>query len=236
MKTAILVVGHVRTWSECKNNFIDAFQHLVPDVFVSTYDLQYNYHPAQQKWMMNELDSYLSVNQIQSLFSGVNLIGLDVESINEVLTEYQLNRNTIHNNFQDEMHTYLQCRKIKRAVELMKESEIRQSIKYDAIIKIRADIHHNIFTHDIKDTNVIISDGNVFPNDVIIAASRDNFIKISEFIMSEFFQPTFYDSHLKAPHNLFLRAFEHVGVKIEEKHIMNYVIRKTGIQYYDKIK
>jgi len=236
MRTAILIIGHVRTWSECRDNFIDAFRHLNPDVFVSTYDLKFNYHPAQQGWMAGQSDSYMSDGEIISLFSGINLIGLDVEDIRKVVNEYEFIKSDLNPNFQTEMNTYLQYKKIKRAIEMLKMVEEQNGYKYDTIIKIRSDIHHNKFEYQIDDKHVIISDGNVFPNDVIFAMSRDNFIKVSDFFVSEFYNPIYSDSHLKAPHNLLLRGFEYIGVDVLEKNLMKYVVRKTGKQYYNNIK
>jgi len=232
MKTAILVIGHIRTWLECKDNFIDSFQHLNPDVFVSTYDLQYNYHPAQQHWMAGEEDKYLSDEEIRGLFNHINLIGLDIESVQAVIDDHERIKSTMHINFRNEAHTYFQCRKISRGTDLITNAEVSNNRLYDSVIKIRADINHNGFNYTITEQNVIISDGNVFPNDVIIAASRNNFIKISDFLQSEFYNPIYVDSHLMAPHNLFLRAFEHFGLTIEQKYLMNYVMRRTGKHYY----
>lgn len=232
MKTAILIIGHIRTWSECKNNFIESFQHLNPDVFVSTYDLQYNYHPAQQHWMGGDTDRYLSVEELTGLFNHINLIDIDIENVQAVIGDYEKIRHSMHVNFRNEAHTYFQCRKISRGMELIKNAEVKNNRQYDLVIKIRSDINHNGFNYQITEQNVIISDGNVFPNDVIIAVSRNNFIKISDFLQSEFYNPVYADSHLVAPHNLFLRAFEHFGLTIEQKYLMNYVMRKTGKHYY----
>jgi len=138
--------------------------------------------------------------------------------------------------FNDETNTYLQYKKIKRAIEMLKMYEEQCGFKYDNIIKIRADIHHNKFEYEIDDKSVIISDGNVFPNDVIFGMTRDNFIKLSDFFISEFHNPVYADSHLKAPHNLLLRGFEHIGVGILEKNIMKYVVRKIGKHYYNNIR
>lgn len=236
MRTAILIIGHIRTWGECVNNFKESFGHLNPDVFLSTYDLQYNYHPAQMSWMGGSGDSYLSYEDVISLFENVNLVAIDFEEIRNVLNEYEEIRPTLNINFQNEMNTYLQYRKIKRAVDTLKKIEEINSYKYDNVIKIRADIHHNKFEYEISESSVIISDGNVFPNDVIFAMSRNKFIDVSEFFISEFYNPIYTDSHLKAPHNLLLKGFEHVNVEIVQKNLMKYVLRKAGKHYYDNVK
>lgn len=236
MRTAILIIGHIRTWEDCVNNFNESFGHLNPDIFVSTYDLRYNYHPAQMSWMGGSGDSYISYDDVKSLFKNINLVEVDFENIQDVLNEYQEIRPTLNSNFQNEMTTYLQYRKIKRAVDILKKVEETNSYKYDIIIKIRADIHHNKFEYEVDENSVIISDGNVFPNDVIFAMNRNKFIEASDFFISEFYNPIYADSHLKAPHTLLLKAFHHIGVEIIQKNLMRYVLRKTGKHYYDNIK
>jgi hypothetical protein len=236
MRTAILIIGHIRTWTDCIDNFKESFEHLNPDIFVSTYDLQYNYHPTQNGWMGGASDSHLTYDEIISLFKNINLVQLDLENIQDVLNQYELIKPKLNSNFQNEVNTYLQYRKIQRAVDILKKVEDKNSYKYDNIIKIRTDVHHNKFEYEICENSVLISDGNVFPNDVIFAMKRDKFLDISEFFISECYNPIYTDSHLKSPHNLLLRGFEHVGVEIQQKNLMDCVIRKTGKHYYHNIK
>ena len=236
MKTAILIVGHIRTWPDCKDNFLEAFGHLNPDVFVSTYDLRYNYHPAQRHWMGLSSDEYLSEEEIHSFFDGINLIHLDVEEIDSVLEEYKTEKRNIDKRFQEETNTFLQYRKLFRCLKFMLEQEEKLDILYDNVIKIRADILHNKFDYEINESEVIISSGNVFPNDVILATTRDKFIEIIAFILKEFYIPVCDDSHLKAPHNLLLCSFMHSNLDVMMADLMDCVIRKTGKQYYHDIK
>ena len=234
MKTAILIVGHIRTWEKCKDNFIESFGHLNADIFLTTYDLQYNYHTAQKaNWMVGQSDLFLSKEEILNLFEGINLVGIDYENIDIALKDYEIVFEHLNEKFKPELHTILQCRKIIRGVDLILENESRLNQKYDSIIKIRSDIHHNLFDYEIDDSNVIISNKNVFPNDVMIASNRDNFIKMTNFLKNEFFNPIYEDSHLNAPHNLFLRAFNYCDLKIEQKDSMKYVVRISGIQNYN---
>lgn len=233
MKVAIVIVGHMRTWLNCKSNFIESFNHLNPDVFVSTYDVQYNYHPAQSHWMGGTADAFLKSDEILSWFTDINLVKLDVEHLNDVVGEYNLIRRELHPNFQNDMNTVLQYRKLNRVLKLMMQSE--DSGKYDIVIKIRSDVHHKKFDYVIKDNSLIVSAGNVFPNDVIFAAYRDNFVNLVDFIVSEFKNPRYVDSHVRAPHNLLLRACEYCKLDINKVESMEYVIRKTGNHYYNNI-
>lgn len=236
MRTAILIVGHIRTWEHCKDNFIASFGHLYPDVFVSTYDLQYNYHPAQQHWMQSSKDTYLTRDQINSFFEGINLISLDVEELASVMESYVTEVNQLNKNFKEETHTYLQYRKLQRCLSMMLDQEQTNGFEYDAVIKIRADILHNKFDYTVNDTEVIISSGNVFPNDVIIATTRTKFLKIVDFLQKEFYNPVCDGSHLKAPHNLLLCSFMYSNLDIAQANLMDCVVRKTGKQYYHDIQ
>jgi hypothetical protein len=235
MKVAILIVGHIRTWKECKNNFLESFIHLNPDVFVSTYDLQYNYHPAGRHWMGNTPDEYLLSDEIKNLFNDINLIDIEVEKIENVLNIYENDKQYLHFNFQEDQHTVLQYRKINKALELMKQNEIKNAFEYDAVIKIRSDIYHKKFQFDIPENSVTVSSKNVFPNDILIASKREVFIKLFEFINAEFYNQTYTDSHLRPPHNLLLCSCKHYNFDINTVDMMDYVVRKTGRNYYTDI-
>lgn len=233
MKVAILIAGHIRTWEECKSNFINSFSHLNPDVIVSTYDLQYNYHPAQRGWMGESPDNILTKNEIVKLFDGVNLKGLDIESIQSVTDEYEKNKNDLHPNFRDEPHSFFQCRKMKQLTKLIEMVETENRYKYDVIIKLRSDIPYSKFEYSLNDNDVIIAGRNVFPNDVIIATKRDNFFNLSNHIYSELHNPITPDSHLNLPHNLFLSGFNQCNLNIRVEDLFNCVVRKTGKHYYN---
>lgn len=234
MRIAILIVGHIRTWEKCKENFIEAFGHLNSDVFLTTYDLQYNYHPAQKlNWMVGQRDVFLEEEEIVNLFKDINLIDVDYEKVEDAKKDYNVVYDFLHPNFKGEEHTVLQSRKIIRGFDIIKKYEQKNNFTYDVIIKIRSDIHHNKFEYDISNKNIIISDKNVYPNDVLFACKRNNFEKITQFLINEFFNPRYEDSHLQAPHNLFLRAFEFSNLEIEQKDLMKYVVRISGNQVYN---
>lgn len=233
MKYAIIITGNIRTWELCKPNFIESFSHLNPDVFVSTYDLQYGYHPAQQQWMQGTPDNYLTDDEINDMMSEINPIHIIVESYASNKLFYNNNiKPVLHQNFKDDLHTYLQYSKLNTILSSIKYQEELNGFKYDYIIKLRPDINHNKFLYDINNDTVILSNGNVYPNDVIIATNRDNFINIISFMLDEFYSPTYDDSHIELPHRLLLNAINHFNLTIETQPLMNYVVRKTGNQYY----
>jgi hypothetical protein len=234
MKTAILIVGNLRTWDKCKENFKQVFNHINSDVFVSTYDIQYNYHPAQMRWMGGDSDVYLTDDEIKSKFYDINVKGFNIESYNDILSLFKTETlMSIDDKFKDDLHSYLQYKKIKNAFNIMNEYELNNKFKYDMVLKIRSDIHHNTINFEMNvDNSIIISNGNVYPNDVFFSCSRNNFESIIDFIMKEFHNPIYENSHIQPPHTLLLNAIKHFNIDIKTYDIMNHVVRKTGIQYY----
>jgi len=81
MNMAIVLVGNIRTWNSCRNNFISVFGRYTPDVFIQTYDRQYAYHPYIQKTLNFYEDTTLDAETIQEMFSGIKVSGLSINSI-----------------------------------------------------------------------------------------------------------------------------------------------------------
>lgn len=228
MKTAIIISGHIRTWMECKSNFVESFGHLEPDIFVSTYDVQYNYHPAQRDWMGGAEDIILDQTDIVKMFDGLPLKALDYEKLQDVISEYDATVSQLHPNFRNHPSTILQYRKLERAIDLIKNCQM----SYDVIIKIRSDIRHKKFMHDVTEGTVVVSTKNVYPNDVILAAKYNDFMRFVNFISLEVRNPIYNDSHLRPPHNLIKRAADRCGLAITPIESMEYVVRKIGHHHY----
>src|SRR3989344_5660712 len=79
-KKAILLIGHLRTWEYCKKSFVASFSNEPCDIFLSTYDKQYGYHPYIQQTLKFFDDHYLTERDIESSFKGLNLVEYLVES------------------------------------------------------------------------------------------------------------------------------------------------------------
>jgi len=71
MKTAVLLVGNVRTWEKCKDNFVEVFGKYNPDIFLATYDTRYGYHPAVRNRIGYYDDEILSRKEIADMFKGL---------------------------------------------------------------------------------------------------------------------------------------------------------------------
>jgi len=165
MKIAVLLPGHIRAWDYCKQNFIDTIcdtNHQI-DVFVDTYnDVFRNDYSLHRE---NEINIIKNDEQIQSLFSGINVVDFKIEK--------QLSGNS------EEM----QIRKILKILSTYEEYENKNG-KYDLVIRSRFDIildekldYENIY-NQCKDSKLIyIANGAVHreDNDMFAICNSDTF-------------------------------------------------------------
>lgn len=233
MKTAIILNGNIRTWEQTKNNFKDTFSSLDYDVYVSTYDRQWGYHPHIKNVTQYFEDVILTNDQIKDMFSDCsNVVDIDIEDAQEV----DNHANQLSNSFSPFMHglltSFCQFRKTKLAVDSIIAHEEKNNFKYDQIIKTRCDLMYNPTNFIVQDNEVLLDSGNVYPNDCIYLIKRDKFIDVINFIMNEFFNPVYSDSNKEAPHYLLKNALYHNKLEIRSEKIMNYVQRINGPQHY----
>lgn len=234
MKIALILLGHVRTWEKTKDNFISTFTHLNPDVFVSTYDRQYGYHPYIRNVTNYHSDEILTEESTEKLFSGLSpntfLDITNAESMDRYISQQQ---SLINANMRNMESSLAQFVKLKHAVDNIIEVENAKNIKYDVIIKTRCDIlYEDNIDFSINENEVLVDSCNVFPNDCFIMAHRDNFIEISKFMVDEFYDFTNPTSGQKPPHTLLLNAFNKNSLNVVSKKIMKSVMRINGEQFY----
>lgn len=227
MKTAIILTGNIRTWAHTKENFKQTFSNLNADIFISTYNLQFGYHPWIKNYIGDFSDNILSDAEIFELFSDINVKQINISDINYI------NKipNTVHDTFKNLDNCFWQYIKLLEGINLMKSVEI--GFKYDRIIKTRFDLIYNSIEFKPLNNTIIIDSGNVFPNDCIFMTNRNSFVDICNFMVDEMYNPQYKNSHLNPPHGLLHNAIKHVGLTIDKQKIMNAVIRKNGtLQYY----
>lgn len=223
MKTAILLIGNVRTWELCKENFNKVFSHLNPDIYVSTYNVQYNHHPYIRGRINDYEDYLLSDDTIKQMFSEFKLKELEIED-----GQKDLDTSELHSNFRSLQTSFSQYRKFQKAMQMVSSS----GINYDCVIKTRCDLILNPINFVDLSKNVILDSGNVFPNDCIFMTNMKSMINMSNFIMNEFYNPKYSDSHLEAPHKLLKNSIVEEGLNIVTQKLMDHVIRKNGIKQY----
>jgi hypothetical protein len=224
MKVAVLLVGYVRTWELCKSNFINTFSHLSPDVFVSTYNLQYGHHPVVQNRIGDSTDVYLADETIYQLFKDISAKVTIAKPIAREIIE------SLHPNFRSIIPSYGQIVNLINTLNLLADN-------YDIVIKTRCDLIYNSqqfyrMTNFDKLNNMIIVDSeNVFPNDCIFISTQFNMRRIAEFMLNEFTTPKFSDSHQSAPHKLLYNAINDNQLHIDKQKLIHSVVRKGGIEH-----
>lgn len=226
MKTAIILVGNIRTWEECKYSFIETFAHLNPDIFVSTYNLQYDHHPHIKGKIQDFDDCLLTNDHIVSMFNGFNVKGFCIEK--DVNISEDLKR--MNSNMSDLEICYRQYRKFNIGIQMMKHFE--KEGNYDCVIKTRCDLIYEKFDLNDLHNNIIIDSGNVFPNDCIFISNRDSMVSISNIMLNEFFEFKNKESNQNPPHGLLQGAIRQCGLTVQSQKIMNCVIRKGSKREY----
>lgn len=232
MKVAVITIGNVRTWDQCKENFKKTFSFLKPDYFMSTYDLQYNYHPYIKGVISYDEDFILPKKQILESFSDLTPKDVSIEVWNVVNQFIESENKKFDESMKNIDSCYSQYRKLKLTLQMVKDQEERQGFKYDFIIKTRFDIIHKPFFPVSDEKEILIDSGNVFPNDCFFMANRDSVFEMSDFMYNEFYKPTKEDSGKNPPHGLLLNAINNSNLKIRSEKIMDHVIRATMIQKY----
>lgn len=236
MKTAVLLNGNFRTIDQCKKSIISCFKNLQPDYYVSTYYNQFGYHPAVKGSINYYEDPIFSDFDIKNKFIDFKLKSILIEHTDILVEFYKNEENKFHPNMKNLESSFLQYLKFKKGLSLIEDFEKNNKIKYDIIIKTRCDIHHieslnQEYLNNI-DKKIIISSGNVFPNDCILISGRDNIFNIIDFMIDDFYKYSNNISNENAPHGLLQAAINKLGLAIESFPIMNYVVRANKIQYY----
>lgn len=208
MKTAILVVGNVRTWDRCKENFISTFGDGC-DIFVSTYDRQYSYHPYIQKSLNFYQDNTLTREDMDKAFEGLNLRGAAIDSVDSYVDKEV--KPNICKRYPPDAHLSLaQYFKLRDGIRLMLNHEKEMGSVYDRVIKTRFDITYNAIGNMVHDDGVYVdgSGAGVFPCDWIFITSRKTALSINDFIMDEIRDMKHESSLADMPHKLFLNGIQ----------------------------
>jgi len=232
MKTAVLLVGNVRTWEKCRDNFVEVFGKYNPDIFLATYDTRYGYHPAVRNRIGYYDDEIVSRKEIGDMFKGLNLRVVDYERLDQANDRIYYALEKVHKMFGECYSYYAQYRKMKSAIDIMQKHEYEIGERYDRVIRTRCDLMHNDINSDDVDGKIIIDSGNVFPNDCFFMTNRDAAVNIANFMMEEFFNPKYENSAEKPPHQMFMNSIIDNNLEVSVQKIMKCVVRQNQIQYY----
>lgn len=232
MKIAIILVGHIRTWEHTKHSFDQTFGKFSPDLFITTYDKKYGFAPYIRGLTNFHGEEDITSEQIRSMFLEFNVVDLTVDSAEDMDRHLNEIKDDIKIKYDNIASFYPQFLKLKREFDILKEHEEKNGFKYDAVIKTRCDLVYKDFKGSLHANSVIIDRGNVFPNDVIFMATRDNVEKIVNFLPEEFFAPKYESSGSWPPHSILNSAFRNANLIPEQLEIVDYVARMNLNQKY----
>ena len=134
-KIAIILLGHLRTWNECKESFINKFNQYNPDVYVITYDT-----PDYKS------EIKLTKQEIEDDLSGINVVHLEIKDENVVFNETKEKYERFCIGDTKERFTSCLCQynNLQKCFKVIEET----GIKYDYVVKTRFDIRYH-FEEDI---------------------------------------------------------------------------------------
>jgi hypothetical protein len=234
MKTAIIIAGHIRTWEKTRDSFLKIFSHLSPDVYVTTYDKQYGYHPHIKGLTGYHEDVILDEESVINSFKGVGVnTYVDITDSDMMDSYIAQQKVAIHPRMQNMENSLGQFLKLQHAVNSIIDIETQNNFKYDYIMKTRADaLYEDNVQLSLTEKEVLIDIGNTFPNDQFMMANHDDFIGISNFMVNEFYNFTVPSSSQSPPHTMLLNAMNSQGVTITSKKILRSILRINGEQKY----
>lgn len=226
MRTAILLIGNLRSWRECKESFIKTFSHLNPNVFVVTYDVQYGHHPYIQKKIGDSSDVVLTKQEIIENFNNIPLkkiiIKNFVETVNSIPEPHSLFKNCGSN-------VPVPVFNLAQALTIMVKYEKENNFEYDLVIKTRPDLYYyEDINLECGENTMLVDSKNVFPNDWIFACKRTHMLNFVKILHEELFNPKYGDSHHSPPHTLYYNAMKHLSLDVQQREIVKYLIRKNS--------
>lgn len=221
MKTAILLIGNIRTWDYCKSNFIETFGKYNPDIFLVIDNYRYGHHPAIQSRIGDSGDEHIDDNYVLKMFEDLNLRNFSITP--RVSEKYA----KVCANFHNMESTFSQIEKMKLATSMLID-------EYDCVIKTRCDLMYEQLNLSDKDfsNSVLIDSGNVYPNDCIVITNKTNITEIANFMYQEMFLQSYNDSHLNPPHGILNAAIKDLGLNVVSEKLMNCAVRKGNKKEY----
>lgn len=186
MRAAVLLIGNIRTIDVCSTSlksFLSSMQCHV-DVFVGTYDLRFGYHPYVSQSTKFISDEILSSDEIRDMLEPLSPQSLIIDNHAEYFKKMS---SLVGPGFlPHEYGSLMQYFKMYDIVSDIKDHENTNGFKYDILLKTRCDLTYSRkvpFDIDFQD-QIVIDEGNVFPNDCVFGGSRDSMINIIEEMVS----------------------------------------------------
>lgn len=230
MKVAVLLVGNMRTLDRCIPSINEFLSGLDADIFVSTYDLRYGYHPCVRQSTGFISDQILSGEEVEKLVEPLSPLQIVIDEHETYFTRKALE---VGGGFH--LHEYgslMQVFKMEDALSLILERESSLGFRYDALIKTRFDLTYlgKAPMDMVSDNTIIVDRGNVFPNDCVLLGSRcamERMIRQMAFICRTT-KDRSNDATTEIPHGILTYAAQNEDLKFLETGIIRGVVRWNG--------
>lgn len=200
------------------------------DIFVSTYDLRYGYHPCVNQSTGFISDDILSVDEIKEMVEPLSPSQVVVDDHREYFERKSLE---VGRGFHGhEYGSLMQFFKMEDAMSSIKDKESFLGFRYDVLIKTRCDLTYvgEAPTDMISENTIVVDGGNVFPNDCVLLGNRTDMERMIAQIASicRTTQDRSDDATRDIPHGILDLAAQREGLKFVETAIMKGVVRWNG--------
>lgn len=230
MRIAVLLVGNIRTFDRCVFSFKEFVTNCKTDVFVGTYDLRYGYHPCVKHSVGLIEDELLNPSQVHDMLKPISPCDVRIDTHSEFCNDKMpiIGRGFLPHEYK----SLIQFFKLEDALSMMLEHEKNNKIRYDLVIKTRCDLIYqgNIPTTLNFSNNIIVDEGNVFPNDCVIIGNRDIMEKLIN-KMADICKTTTdreSDATVDIPHGILNLASQSLGYNFLEAPLIRGVMRSNG--------
>jgi hypothetical protein len=242
MKVAVLFTGNIRSFDQCKQNFIEKLSFLNPDYYVTTYDTRYNF----RTYVNFHNDVNLSDDEIVNFFSGMNVKAIEIDNLAKMLEYFNSEKQKFDSSMTEcEQNHFLQFYKFKKGLDLVSNYEKITDTKYDVLIRARLDLIMKDINHlDLSNLeNTLINGWEIYSkwtasptsdekkvwNDFFMISTLDNMHKIIDNLLSEFYKKTHQKSPYAFPHGVFEAGIVKSNLKVENVDILHRIIRYGDI-------
>lgn len=230
MKVAVVLNGNIRTLDACIPSLKSFLCGLDADIFVSTYDLRYGYHPCVSQSTGFISDEMLSEDQVREMLQPISPSAVVVNKHQPYFESKSLE---IGRGFhRHEYGSLMQFFKMEDSLSLISQRELSLGFRYDALIKTRCDLTYltEAPVSMISEDTILIDSGNVFPNDCVLLGKRTPMERIIRRMAS--ICRTTEDRNDNAtkeiPHGMLSLAAQKENLNFIETDIMRGVIRWNG--------
>lgn len=243
MKVAVLFTGNIRTLLECQSNIKQNLDLLNPDYFVSTYNIQYQYHPCLQQSFNFFGERYLTNQEISDSFKEFDPKSILIDSVEDANSIFNIEYQKFHQSMKScSSSHFLQYWKVKRGLDLIKEFQSVSGNKYDVVVRTRCDLMLKNFDRlDLTDisSKLIVGVGNEDEdffrvlNDQLFISSFDNMYSMVDYMLSEFYNYSNTRSSFEFPTGLCESAIKGLGLDVISKPaLVDCLYRVNGIKHY----